>query len=236
MTTILLIDDDTALCETLYSMLVREGYTVLIVHDGMWGLELVRSQQPDLIILEVKLPSLDGFGVCRIVHFESDIPILMLTTCEDEVDRVRGLDSGADDYVVKPFLPNELLARVRALLRRGTRPVLRAQREVLEADDLLVDITNRRIFRNHEELQLAQKEFDLLACLMHNRGATLSREELLYQVWGDDFKSDERTVDVHIRWLRAKIEPDPTHPRYIHTVRGLGYRFAEGAKNAKQNR
>lgn len=229
MTTILLIDTDSALCETLRGKLEREGYSTLIAHDGPRGLELARTARPDLIILETQLPRLDGFAVCRILRFESDIPILMLTTFQDEADRVRGLDLGADDYVIKPFLPDELLARVRALLRRSARPLLRAQREVLTVENLLLDMTNRRAFRGDQELRLTQKEFDLLACLMHNRGVALSREVLLEHVWGDDFKSDARTVDVHIRWLRAKIEVDPANPRYICTVRGLGYRFAESA-------
>ena len=229
MAKILLIDSDTTVCETLRVRLEREGYDTLIANDGERGLELARASQPDLIILEVTLPQLDGFAVCRILRFESDTPILILTACADETDRVRGLDAGADDYVIKPFLPSELLARVRALLRRSARPLQRTQRDVLAAEDLLLDLTNRRVFRGDEELQLAQKEFDLLACLMHNPGVTLSRVVLLDQVWGDDFKSDARTVDVHIRWLRAKIEPDPANPHYIHTVRGLGYRFTEGA-------
>ncbi len=229
MAKILLLDTDTALCATLCGKLEREGYSTVIAHDGLRGLELARMARPDLIILETQLPQLDGFAVCRILRFESDVPILMLTAVQDESDRVRGLDLGADDYVIKPFLPDELLARVRALLRRSARPLRQAQRELLSVANLLLDTTNRRVFRGGEELRLAQKEFDLLACLMHNRGVALSREVLLKHVWGDDFKSDARTVDVHIRWLRAKIEADPAHPRYIYTVRGMGYRFAETA-------
>src|SRR5262249_8402231 len=132
-----------------------------------------------------------------------------------------------DDYVIKPFLPNEFLARVRALLRRSARPIQAQQRQTLAVGELLLDLSNRRAFRGDEELSLSQKEFDLLACLMQNQGVTLSRDVLLEQVWGEEFKHDARTVDVHIRWLRAKIEPDSTHPVYIHTVRGLGYRFLE---------
>jgi DNA-binding response OmpR family regulator len=229
MTTILLLDIDTAVCETLRGKLEREGYCTLIAHDGLRGLELARMARPDLIILETQLPQLDGFAVCRIIRFESDVPILMLTAIQDESDRVRGLDLGADDYVIKPFLPDELLARVRALLRRSARPLRHAQRGLLSVENLLLDTSNRRVFRGGQELRLAQKEFDLLACLMHNRGVALTREVLLEHVWGVDFKTDARTVDVHIRWLRAKIEADPAHPRYICTVRGLGYRFAETA-------
>ena len=228
MAKILLLDIDTALCTALCGKLEREGYSTLIAHDGLLGLELARMARPDLIILETQLPQLDGFTVCRILRFESDVPILMLTAIQDEAARVRGLDLGADDYVIKPFLPDELLARVRALLRRSARPI-RPQRELLSVENLLLDTANRRAFRGDQELRLAQKEFDLLACLLHNRGVALSRDFLLAHVWGDDFKTDARTVDVHIRWLRAKIEADPAHPRYICTVRGLGYRFAETA-------
>jgi len=229
MSKILLVDSDSATREALRGKLDRNGYDTLIAQDGLRGLELARMAQPDLVILETQLPQLDGFAVCRILRFESDIPILMLTGCQDEADRVRGLDLGADDYVIKPFLPNEMLARVRALLRRSARPLRRAPRQLLSVEHLLLDITNRRAFRDEQELHLAQKEFDLLACLMHNRGVALSRAALLEHVWGNDFKSDARTVDVHIRWLRAKIEVDPANPRYIYTVRGLGYRFAEPA-------
>ena len=229
MAKILLLDTDTALCETLRSKLEHAGYSTLIAHDGLRGLELARTAKPDLVILEAQLPQFDGFAVCRTLRHESDIPILMLTAVRDEANRVRGLDSGADDYVIKPFLPDELLARVRALLRRSARPIRNTERELLSDGHLLLDITNRRAFRGDDELRLAQKEFDLLACLMHNRGMTLSRAMLLEQVWGADFKTDIRTVDVHIRWLRAKIEGDPAHPRYICTVRGLGYIFADSA-------
>jgi DNA-binding response OmpR family regulator len=162
------------------------------------------------------------------LRFESDMPILMLTAYHDEADRVLGLDLGADDYVTKPFLPNELLARIRALLRRGDRPTQRPARTIIEIDGLTLDLDNRRAFLGEGELHLSQKEFDLLTCLMQNRGVALSREALLEQVWGNDFKTDARTIDVHIRWLRAKIEPDSTQPQYIHTVRGLGYRFTGG--------
>jgi DNA-binding response OmpR family regulator len=227
MAKILLIDNDVALTAVLQRTLQREGYDTLSAEAGPQGLDLARTSQPDLVLLEARLPDLDGFSVCRMLRFESDIPILMLTVCQDEAARILGLDLGADDYMLKPFLEGELLARIRALLRRSTRPVQRAAPTIITISDLSLDITNRRVFRGDKELSLAQKEFDLLACLMYNRGVALAREVLLEQVWGDDFKSDIRTVDVHIRWLRAKIEPDPTNPRYIYTVRGLGYRFTE---------
>lgn len=228
MAKILLVDSDTIVRETLRGRLEREGYDILIAYDGEQGLQRAREIQPDLIILEVMLPKLDGFAVCRILRFESDMPILFLTACQDEADRIMGLDLGADDYVIKPFLQGELLARIRALLRRGARPTQRPAQAIIKIDGLALDGGNRRAFLGESELHLSQKEFDLLACLMQNRGVALSREALLEQVWGADFKTDARTVDVHIRWLRAKIEADSTQPHYIHTVRGMGYRFTDG--------
>jgi DNA-binding response OmpR family regulator len=225
-----LIEDDTTLAETLRYNLEREGYTVLSASDGIQGLELARRETPGLLVLDVMLPRLDGFSVCRILRQESDVPIIMLTARQDEVDRIAGLELGADDYVSKPFSLGELLARVRAILRRTERrssgPLLPTNnREVLEAGELRIDAKSRRAWRNEGELSLPQKEFDLLTCLMRNRGIALSRDLLLERVWGFDFLGDSRTVDVHIRWLREKIEEDPAHPRYIQTVRGVGYRF-----------
>lgn len=225
MNTILLIEDDATLAETLRYNLEREGYSVLSANDGIQGLEQARRECPDLIVLDVMLPRLDGFSVCRILRQESDIPIIMLTARQDEVDRIAGLELGADDYVSKPFSLGELLARVRAILRRTERRPVTAHREVLEAGELRIDAKSRRAWRNGGELNLPQKEFDLLTCLVRNRGIALSRDLLLERVWGFDFLGDSRTVDVHIRWLREKIEPDPAHPRYIQTVRGVGYRF-----------
>jgi DNA-binding response OmpR family regulator len=228
MAKILLVDPDATFCETLQFQLEREGYDALVAHDGVQGLELARTREPDLVIIEVNVPGLDGFSVCRMLRFESDIPIVILTTCQSEADRIRGLDLGADDYVIKPFLQGELLARIRALLRRGDRLLQIVGRELLTAGDLYVDITRRRAFLGERAVELVPKEFDLLVFLMRNRGVALSRALLLKHVWGDDFRSDPRTVDVHIRWLRTKIEPDAAHPHYIETVRGHGYRFADG--------
>ena len=227
MAKILLIDPDISLCETLGSGLDREGYDILIAHDGARGLELAQGSDPDLIILEIDLPNLDGFAICRILRFESDIPILILTACQSEADRIMGLDLGADDYVIKPFLMGELLARIRALLRRSDRRLQMPGRELLTAGELCVDVGRRRVFCGEREVELVPKEFDLLVLLMRNRGMVLSRDVLLKHVWGDDFKSDPRTVDVHIRWLRTKIEPDAAQPRYVETVRGHGYRFVD---------
>ena len=210
--------------------LEREGYTVLAAEDGVLGLELARREQPDLVLLDVMLPRLDGFSLCRILRQESDMPILMLTARQDEVDRIAGLELGADDYVVKPFSLGELLARVRAIMRRTDRQLI-LHREVLDADLLRIDTGSRRVWSAGAELALSQKEFDLLPCLIRNRGIALTRDVLLERVWGYDFLGDSRTVDVHIRWLREKIELDPAHPGYIQTVRGVGYRFELPLKN-----
>ncbi|NTV63075.1 MAG: response regulator transcription factor [Oscillochloris sp.] len=225
MATILIVEDEKTLAETLRYNLEREGYSVLTASDGMRGLEQARREEIDLIVLDVMLPRLDGFSVCRILRQESDVPIMMLTARQDEVDRIAGLELGADDYISKPFSLGEFLARVRAIMRRSERQPRANDREVLEAGGLRIDTGSRRAWCESQELSLPQKEFDLLTCLVRNRGIALSRDLLLERVWGLDFIGDSRTVDVHIRWLREKIEPDPAHPRYIQTVRGIGYRF-----------
>lgn len=224
MAAILLVEDDPTLSETLRYNLEREGYSVSVAADGVQGLELARRQRPDLVILDIMLPRLDGYSVCRILRQENDVPIIMLTARQDEVDRIAGLELGADDYVSKPFSLGELLARVRAILRRAERHTP-LSREVIDAGQLRVDTGSRRVWRESVELNLSQKEFDLLVCLMRNRGIVLSRDVLLERVWGYDFIGDRRTVDVHVRWLREKVEADPGTPIYIQTVRGVGYRF-----------
>jgi DNA-binding response OmpR family regulator len=225
MSTLLLIEDNSTLAETLRYNLEREGYTVFLAGDGIHALEIAHQEKPDLLVLDIMLPRLDGFSVCRILRQESDVPIIMLTARQDEVDRIAGLELGADDYVTKPFSLGELLARIRAILRRTERRPLSINRELLQAGSLSLDSTSRRAWRDDQELVLPQKEFDLLSCLMRNRGIALSRDLLLERVWGFDFMGDSRTVDVHIRWLRGKIESDPARPQYIQTVRGIGYRF-----------
>ena len=225
MPTILLVEDETTLAETLRYNLEREGYSVMIAADGVQGLDRARREPPDLIVLDLMLPRLDGFSVCRIIRQESDVPIIMLTARQDEVDRIAGLELGADDYISKPFSLGEFLARVRAIMRRSERQPRAGAREVLEAGSLRLDTSSRRAWRDGQEITLPQKEFDLLTCLVRNHGIALSRDLLLERVWSLDFIGDSRTVDVHIRWLREKIESDPAHPRYIQTVRGIGYRF-----------
>lgn len=220
---ILVVEDDETLRKTLVYNLEKEGYKVRQTGDGADALTIAREQMPDLIILDVMLPSLDGLSVCRILRKESDVPIVMLTARDSEVDRIVGLEIGADDYIVKPFSLGELLARVRAVLRRS--PKAHSATDQLESGDLLLDLIARRAFRNNEELRLTHKEFDLLASLMRNRGAVLSRDLLLEKVWGYEFSGETKTVDVHVRWLREKIEEDPSDPKRIVTVRGVGYRF-----------
>jgi DNA-binding response OmpR family regulator len=234
MATILLVEDEAVFADTLRYNLEREGYSVLMASDGVQALELARQHHPALVILDIMLPRLDGFSVCRILRAESEVPIIMLTARQDEVDRIAGLELGADDYVVKPFSLGELLARVRAILRRGRREGS-LRRETLQAGELKVDTGSRRVWHGQSEITLSAKEFDLLVCLMHNRGIALSRDLLLERVWGYDFIGDSRTVDVHIRWLREKIEADPSHPTFIRTVRGTGYRFESPVQSGPAN-
>lgn len=226
MTRLLLVEDDDTVRDTLALNLRAEGYEVFTAADGEEGLSLARRESPELLILDVMLPKLDGLTVCRIVRKESDVPIILLTARGTETDKIVGLETGADDYVVKPFSLGELLARVRAALRRGrvSQPVVTE----LASGDLRLNTVGRKLYRGDEELQLAPREFDLLAMLMRNEGAVLSRDLLLAGVWGEDFVGDVRTVDVHIRWLREKIEDDPSSPTHITTVRGVGYRFEGG--------
>ena len=225
---ILVIEDEETLVKTLRYNLDREGYQVYTATDGMSGLELARSEKPDLLILDLLLPELDGLSVCRILRQEgSNVPILMLTCRDEEMDKVLGLELGADDYVTKPFSLRELLARVKALLRRVE--MLRQEErkpEVISVGELTIDLRRHMAFwKKDEELELSPKEFVLLTFLARNRGMVLSRELILERVWGYDYVGDTRTVDVHIRWLREKIEEDPGNPRHILTVRGIGYRF-----------
>jgi len=222
MTKLLLVEDDETLLDTLTFNLSREGYEVIRASDGVTALDLAREHSPDLIVLDVMLPGLDGLTVCRTLRRETDVPIVLLTARTSEVDRIVGLDTGADDYIVKPFSLGELLARLRAVMRRGQH---RSETK-LQSGDLVLDLVGHRAMRGTKNLNLPPKEFDLLAELIRHKGAVLTRDLLLQRVWGFDFAGDSRTVDVHIRWLREKIEDDPANPTRIETVRGLGYRFS----------
>ncbi len=223
---ILVIEDEMTLANNLSDKLKGEGYSVMLSMDGEDGLAKVRQEHPDLVVLDIMLPGLDGLSLCRIIRRDpgtNHIPIIMVTARGTEVDKIVGLESGADDYVVKPVALGEFLARVRAVLRRPSgRQVVQDE---LNSNDLQVSLTGRRVYRASEEVKLSNKEFDLLAELMRNKGVVLSRDLILTKVWGYDYFVDKRTVDVHIRWLREKLEEDASNPRRIVTVRGVGYRF-----------
>ena len=232
---ILVVDDEISLQETVAYNLRKQGYEVQTTGDGEEALELARDIEPNLIILDVMLPGLDGFEICRILRQEMSTPVLMLTARDDEIDRVVGLEVGADDYMAKPFSMRELIARVKAMLRRvrlireeidqaaaGTPSI---KSEILEFDNLRINMTRREITVDDKVTAFKPKEYDLLTFFGKHLGQVLSREFILERVWGWDFIGDSRTVDVHVRWLREKIEKDPANPRRIITVRGAGYRF-----------
>ena len=232
---ILVVEDEPSLQETLVYNLEKQGYTVEAVGDGRKAVDSARKLLPDLIILDIMLPGMDGFEVCKIIRKEMTVPILMLTARDDEIDRVVGLEVGADDYLTKPFSMRELLARVKAQLRRTE--MVRAemtrvkaspdgmQPEILEFDGLNINLTRREVSLAGEVLALRPQEYELLMFFGQHRGQMLSREFILERVWGWDYIGDSRTVDVHVRWLRQKIEKDPANPQRIVTVRGGGYRF-----------
>ena len=222
---ILVVDDDPKTAELLRLYLDREGYQALVAHDGRQALDLARQRRPDLIVLDLMLPMVDGLDVCRILRAESRVPIIMLTAKTTEDDKLLGLDLGADDYVTKPFSPREVVARVRAVLRRvdATDQAPRAAR----FGELAVDFASHSARLGGVPLHLTPKEFKLLETLVRQPGRAFSRLELLEQVFGFDYEGLERTVDVHIMNLRKKIESDPAQPIYILTVYGVGYKFAE---------
>ena len=228
---VFIVEDDKNLLDALSYNLAREGYAVVTAGDGSRALQVARAEKPDLVILDIMLPGLSGLEVCRILRAETATPILMLTAKSEEIDKVMGLGLGADDYITKPFSLKELLARVAAQLRRVemTRQEILARQEEkkdrLTCADLTLDLTRHEVRKNGELLDLTRREFELLAFLCHNPGQVFSRDVLLERVWGYDFAGDTRTVDVHIRWLRQKVEDDPENPRRIITVRGFGYKF-----------
>jgi len=229
--TILVVEDDATLLDVLRYNLTREGYTVVSAMDGQEGLSMARSEKPDLLILDIMLPELDGLEVCRILRKETSLPILMLTAKAEEIDKVVGLEVGADDYVSKPFSFRELLARVKAMLRRSEmskESAATAAEEgtgVVEIGDLIIDLSRHVVTQDGEVVSLSPKEFDLLAFMAQNRRRAFSRDYLLDKVWGYEYGGDTRTVDVHVRWLRQKIEVDPGRPTRLLTVRGVGYKL-----------
>jgi len=229
---VLVVEDEKALLDTLEYNLAHQGYEVLKASDGLVAVRMADEKRPDLIILDIMLPGLDGLEVCRLVRRKTNVPILLLTAKADEMDKVIGLEVGADDYLTKPFRMRELLARVKALLRR-----VRLMREELSSeggvtpgerlvfDELAIDLTRGEASRGGLPLRLKPKEYELLVFMARHRGVVLSRDLILERVWGWDYVGGSRTVDVHVRWLREKIETDPARPAHIVTVRGMGYRF-----------
>lgn len=219
---ILIVEDEENLAEALRYTLGVEGYEAMVAHDGVEGLEMARAEDPDLIVLDITLPKLDGLSLCRILRQESEVTVLMLTARGEEDDRVAGLDVGADDYVTKPFSLRELVARVRALLRRRAT---RRPGKPIGSSDVAVDPVSRRAWVGDKQVELTRMQFNLLSLLVQNAGRAFSRNEILNEVWGEEWIGDQRTVDVHVRWVREKIEDDPGDPQRLVTVRGFGYRF-----------
>jgi DNA-binding response OmpR family regulator len=222
---ILVVDDERMIVDSVKYGLEKEGFAIVAAYDGEQALKKFADEKPDLVLLDVQLPKRDGWSVCRALRAESRVPIIMLTARSDETDKVLGLELGADDYLVKPFGMRELLARVRAALRRATEYGETPTQAILIGDVALDPASHRASARN-QPLELTRKEYDLLHALMTQAGKVVKRNDLIDRVWQTDWVGDTRTLDVHIRWLREKIEKDASKPRYIVTVRGVGYRFA----------
>jgi two-component system, OmpR family, response regulator RegX3 len=222
-TRVLVVEDEESYRETLSYMLAREGFEVIEAHDGVTGIAEFDRRGADIVLLDLMMPGLPGNEVCRQLRLRGSVPIIMLTARDSEVDKVVGLELGADDYVTKPFSHRELVARMRAVLRRGQDVELTPA--VLEAAGVRMDVERHQISVNGERIKLALKEFELLEMLLRNAGRVMPRGQLIDRIWGADYVGDTKTLDVHIKRLRTKIEPDPANPRYLITVRGLGYKF-----------
>ncbi|HSW58910.1 MAG TPA: response regulator transcription factor [Dehalococcoidales bacterium] len=227
---ILIVEDDDTLLSLLKYNLEKDGYQTLTAGDGLKGLEMARQFKPEMVILDWMLPKMDGLEVCRILRKEMTIPILILTAKTDEIDKILGLEMGADDYITKPFSLRELLARVHAAFRRidmqqAAAPQPASSSQILKAGEFEIDVARHTAKKTGQALELTPKEFDLLVFLVRNSSQVFSRDILLSRVWGYDFAGDSRTVDVHIRWLREKIEKNPESPEHLMTIRGVGYKF-----------
>jgi DNA-binding response OmpR family regulator len=227
--TVLVVEDEPTLRETLAEALEAEGYRVVTASDGRDALARFRAERPDLVLLDLMLPELSGIEVCRIIRQESGVPIVMLTAKDSELDKVVGLELGADDYVTKPFSLRELSARLRALFRRSETLAAEAPPAVVDLGRVQVDLAGHRLMRDGQPLPLKPKAFELLAFLLRHPGQVFTRDQLLEHVWGYDYAGETRTVDVHVHWLRSRIEEDPGAPAFIHTVRGVGYVFRRPA-------
>jgi DNA-binding response OmpR family regulator len=227
--TVLVVEDEPTLRETLAEALEAEGYRIVTAADGREALTRFRAERPDLVLLDLMLPELSGIEVCRIIRQESGVPIVMLTAKDSEIDKVVGLELGADDYVTKPFSLRELSARLRALFRRSETLAAEAPPAIVDLGRVQVDLAGHRLMRDGEPLPLKPKAFELLAFLLRHPGQVFTRDQLLEHVWGYDYAGETRTVDVHVHWLRSRIEEDPGSPAFIHTVRGVGYVFRRPA-------
>jgi DNA-binding response OmpR family regulator len=232
--TILVVEDEPTLRETLVDALEVDGYRVVAAADGREALARFRAERPDLVLLDIMLPELSGVEITRIIRAESGVPIVMLTAKDSELDKVVGLELGADDYVTKPFSLRELSARIRALFRRAEVAVSSAPPATVDLGRVQADIAGHRLLRDGEALPVKPKAFELLAFLVRHPGQVFTRDQLLEHVWGYDYAGESRTVDVHIHWLRSQIEDDPGHPLYLHTVRGVGYVFRRPAASAER--
>jgi two-component system, OmpR family, response regulator RegX3 len=221
---VLLVEDERSIAEPFASALTRSGFRTTVAHTGEEAMALIGRVEPDIVLLDLSLPDTDGRDVCRRLRLESDVPIIMVTASGTVTDRVVGLELGADDYVVKPFATGEVIARIRAVLRR--RPGGQADQQELSVQDLRIDLAARRVWLADRELELTRKEFDLLARLARDAGRVVTREALMSDVWDLNWFGSTKTLDVHVAWLRRKLGDDPGEPRYIHTVRGVGFRLA----------
>jgi len=224
MTRILVVEDEESFSDPLSYLLRKEGYEVAVSDDGQQALEEFARAGADLVLLDLMLPGLPGTEVCRRLRATSQVPIIMLTAKDGEIDKVVGLELGADDYVTKPYSSRELVARIRAVLRRGTEPEL-ADGAAVGAGPVRMDVERHVVTVNGEPVPMPLKEFELLEMLLRNAGRVLTRMQLIDRVWGSDYVGDTKTLDVHVKRLRGKLEPDPANPRYLLTVRGLGYKF-----------
>ena len=224
MTRVLVVEDERNLREPLVYLLQKEGYDVIEAEDGNAAIENFRTLGADLILLDLMLPGLSGNEVCRAIRAESQVPIIMVTAKDTEIDKVVGLEIGADDYVTKPYSTRELLARMKAVLRRGSEPVAQDS-GVLKAGPVVMDIERHMVTVNGEKIQMPLKEFELLELLMENVNRVLTRGQIIDRVWGSNYFGDTKTLDVHVKRIRSKIEDDPSRPRHLLTVRGLGYKF-----------
>ncbi len=225
MTHILLIDDERKLTDPLRSSFERAGYQVTVAGDGHAGLSLALVEKPDVIVLDVMMPGLNGWQVCQAIRTHMATPIIMLTALDDSTDRIKGLELGADDYLVKPFGYQELEAHVRAMLRRVRLDQGDQIPQSISVGDITLNLEAHTLTRGGQQLSMRQKEYEILTLLMTNLGKVVTRERLFDEVWGTDWLGDTRTLDVHMSWLRAKLEPDPANPTYLQTIRGVGYRF-----------